>query len=1159
MTKTNGRFSKIITLAIGAVFALLCLFITAFASGADTDSQASEVSEPRIIAKNIAYSSELYTCYAVPCEGVASGASVELQVLKENGDLKATISDYSIESVHGIPCYVFRGKGTSPRNIGVTEYVRAVCSDGGKSEVVEYSVLEYLCEKLTKEAYLNRTPDEGKEYTRRELYLQLLKYSTSAEALLGSASEKLLSETCFIGAVGGEGLGFKNTGDTAYLTYDTSYEPLYREFVRWEVTTYDLRGNLIDSFTAENGASITASGFVCATPVYTTTVPDGVTAIFNDSHVAISVMTEDHFDHEFAVAEKLESELRQMVGSRGFVEIIYGMLSSDADVNIIIGESASATSAAAYARLAEIRSDRLFSEAKYVIKSSGREVAIAYDPNEYTDLQTVDYAAEELMASFIRSSDAFSFEDHISENELDLIAIQKEIDVAEEQTEWAELYDFAIDKYGEENGTAVVDAIKEYYGIRSDNLVVWYANLYDPGIGGFYASNSGKKYSGFMPLLETTGQLLGHLASYGVFSPKGNSSKAALPEHIRAQIIYYAKSCQDPESGYFYNPQLGKAETDKTVVRRGRDLSRVTSMLSSLGSKPTYDCPNGTKGDGITADEYWESTGLPLELKPYVPESLEAYESYLESLTSTLGADTEEAVAALVSYVALTSSTTEDSEAYLKSHASFAEYLDSKDIDGKPYSVGNEFNGTYKLIQVASDKLGAYASEEGAAETPWYEGMTLCDMLIDYMTRHINSKGLFGAISEGSTDELEGIKFENANGFFKMITIYNAWGVEYPEPMLAAKGLLTSIKGDEPSTGNVCNVYNSWNALSSLMSNVNKTYAEPVFTKEEKEAVIAYIAEALGDDGPAAIKNSYEKQKAYACEDGTFSNAVSSSAATFPGGLPAGLGGKEGNVDAIGFGFAATMNSIYSVMGLTSAKVSYHHDYHYLIFIEEILNVEPVTVKLGKAVNDEAYRNGWDNYSIDEYRRIATYTLGGEGNSVEFVDDGTGNTLFKVDKISGTTATVIQQYCTYEEENATKLVFGARIRIAELRQNAQIQFSIGGSSVSPFMTLCQSTSTSLGGTMNVNSKASTSKIGDWFDIRIEYQITARDAEGTPTAFRMDTYINDSLAYSTTSMYNSASTRRILELDEVKSLGVSFNQPNSGVFYIDDLYLHKVAE
>ena len=430
----------------------------------------------------------------------------------------------------------------------------------------------------------------------------------------------------------------------------------------------------------------------------------------------------------------------------------------------------------------------------------------------------------------------------------------------------------------EVGGKPLTDAIKKLYSLFGEEMLDWFAELYDPGTGGFYASIPGRDGVSFGPDIQCTVQALNFMVNSGLTRDVGTDWREFLPEDMQHRMIYFAKSLQSPENGYFYHKQWGRAGTDSKLSRRGRDLNWATMLFEGLGSAPTYDAPNGLKGDGITADEYWESTGLPLELKPYVPESLEAYESYLESLTSTLGADTEEAVAALVSYVALTSSTTEDSEAYLKSHANFAEYLDSKDIDGNPYSVGNEFNGTYKLIQVASDKLGAYASEEGAAETPWYEGMTLCDMLIDYMTRHINSKGLFGAISEGSTDELEGIKFANANGFFKMITIYNAWGVEYPEPMLAAKGLLTSIKGDEPSTGNVCNVYNSWNALSSLMSNVNKTYAEPVFTKEEKEEVIAYIAEALGDDGPAAIKNSYEKQKAYACEDGTFSNAVSSSA-----------------------------------------------------------------------------------------------------------------------------------------------------------------------------------------------------------------------------------------------------------------------------------------
>ncbi len=1155
--RTAGKW-RIGGIISAVVIGVACLFATLFISGAATTDEG-EVSEPTIISKNISYDAELYTCYAVPCESVASGAEVSLQVLNAEAQVVATVTEYSIETVWGKPCYVFKGLGTSPRNIGVKEYVKAVTSDGGESAITEYSVLEYLCQKLTKEAYLNYTPSDGAEYTRRALYLQLLKYASSAEALLGSDADIALSDVCYVGGKYGTSFGFTENGASAVLDFDETKTPLYSEFIEWNVYRYDLGGNLIESYIAADGEEIEASGFVCAVPEFATSVPDGVTAIFDNSHVTFSVMTEDQFSNEYAVAEALCEALSVVIDGTGFVEIVYGELSDACDVNIIIGESDSLVSQAAYTRLSEVRSKNMYSEAKYVIVSESGEIAVAYDPNEYTELQTVDYAVAELLELFALYNGVLFAEDFIKVGELDLIEIQRAADMAKEDAEWKDLLSAAAAKYGETRGAEVVAAIKEYYSLRSDNLIVWYASLYDPGIGGFYAATSARMYEGFMPLLETTGQLLGHLSSYGVFSAKGNSTKNALPEHIKAQIIYYAKSCQDPESGYFYNPQLGKEVSDRTVVRRGRDLSRVTSMLSSLGSKPTYDCPNGTKGDGITAEEYWASTGLPESLKPYVPASLAEYEEYLDSLTPSLSSDTEQAIASLMAYTALTASeSASDSEAYLKTHANFDAYLGSKMIDSNPYSVGNEFNGTYKLIQVASDKLGAYASAEGVTETPWYEGMTLCDMLIRFMTDHINSKGLFGTISEGSTDELEGIRFENANGFFKMITIYNAWNVEYPEPMLAAKGLLASIKGDEPSTGNVCNVYNSWNALSSLITNVNKTYADSAFTAEQKAEVIAYINDALGADGPAAISNSYNKQKAYQCADGTFSNSVSNSVANFPGGLPAGLGIKEGNVDAIGFGFTATMNSIYSVMGLSSAAVSYYHEYNYLMFLETILNVEPVSSKIKYTVDDKDFVSDFEDYDPALNMKIVSLNKGGEGNTLELYDDG-GNTVVKVTKVSGTTAATVGQFYTYKESGATKMVFGARLKIVELSRNSQIQFSIGGSSVSPFMALCQTKSTAQGAIVNVNGYESKAVVGGWFDIRIEYRITGRDAEGSPTSFRADTYINESLVYTTTTLYNTASTRRILELDEFDRLTVSFNQPNVGVFYVDDLYMHRVAE
>lgn len=1141
-------------LAIAALVISVCAFGVSVFAGSDS-AGAEEISRPEIISKNISYSSELHTCYAVPTDSVKAGERVWLEIMNERGEVISTITEYRTENVCGITSYTFKGNGTSPRNIGRVEYVRAVTSDGGVSPTVEYSVLEYLCEKLCKEGYLNYGEDAGKEYTRRALYLQLLRYATSAQNLLGSQGVDL-DEICYVGGSGGTGLGFKTAGEAVTLKYDQECLPMWREFISWNVAYYDLKGNLLDSFCASDGDTVNAAAFVCATPKYESNVPEGVIAIYDDTAVTISLMGGDGYrDAELECAEAIKAKIQQ-VTKNSRIAIAYGLLDPSADVNIIIGESENGASAKAYGKLAEVRSPRMYSEAGYVISVSGGDIAIAYDKNEYTSLQSVSFAAAQVINSLSEDRGVLYTEEFTRNFQTDLIEIQKALDVDFEEAQWAKLLELASKKYGAEQGRAITDAFREYYSMRDDNLIVWYANLYDPGVGGFYASNSGKTYEGYLPLLETTGQLLGHLSSMDVFSVKGDATRLALPELIKAQIVYFAKSCQDP-NGYFYNITLGKEASDATVVRRGRDLSRVTSLLSTLGSRPTYDTPTGTRGDGITADQYWASTGFSEELKPFVPSSYAEYEEYLNGLSTSLASsDAARAVSALLSDGAVLCSSgdsTEASEAYLKSHAAFDAYLKSKDIDGAPYSVGNELNGTYTLIAVASKKLGAYSSADGES-APWYEGMTLCDMLIYWMSEHINEKGLFGTIPEGSTDPLDGIRYANANGFFKMITIYNAWKVEYPEPALAAAGLITGIKGDEPSTGNVCNVYNSWNALSSLMSNIRGGYGD--MSAEERAKILSDINEIFAADAPAAIRNSYNKQKNYMCSDGTFSNSVSGSAASYPGGLGCGLGIKEGNVDAIGFGLYATTNSALSVLGLSEARVDYFHEGDYLVFLEEILNVKPVTSKIKFSVNDKSFVQDFEDYDPQFNLKITTLSKGGAGNTVEIVSVE-GNKVVRVDKIYGTTASLVHQFYTSVEQGADKMIFGGRFKMVELSRNAQIQFSIVSSAKSPFLMLIQTKSTNLGTNIFVNGYDSGFIADGWFDFRIEYYVSARDENGAPTEFYAAAYVNDKLVYDTSKFYNNNGERAVYEVDDFDHVSISFNQPNDGIFYVDDLYMHRV--
>ena len=76
------------------------------------------------------------------------------------------------------------------------------------------------------------------------------------------------------------------------------------------------------------------------------------------------------------------------------------------------------------------------------------------------------------------------------------------------------------------NGSAVVEALQDYYSIFEDKMLLWLAGLYEPDIGGFYFSESardnetitfqGKVYD-LLPDIESTSQATNFIKSEGVF------------------------------------------------------------------------------------------------------------------------------------------------------------------------------------------------------------------------------------------------------------------------------------------------------------------------------------------------------------------------------------------------------------------------------------------------------------------------------------------------------------------------------------------------------------------------------------------------------------------------------------------------------------------
>ena len=1147
------------------------------------ESGESAGSSPQIISKNISYDSEIYTYYAVPVDSVAEGAEVEMVFYKSNGITEAyRVGPCRTENVRGTLCYIFRNNGVAPKDIKRYEVVRAETSDGAVSEPVKYSVLQYLCEKLFYEGYAAKSALDGDDDIRRRLFLQLIQYATSAQNLLEPTASPI-DDFSFIGIYRSSISGFCEEGDTVTLELASVIAPEYKRAAYFTVNKYDVKGNLLGSEVCIDGDTVTVDGPVLVIPGFENAAPDDKTVIFEDSAVNIAVAGD--VEDESVLADELASLLAPKLGW-GSVKVSDAVDSSNSDINIIIGKSGDAVSVKAYEKLAEVRSDKFFSEAKYVIYIEDGRIAVAYDVNTYTDVQSVTHAFGEIAEMLAFESDVAVLDDGETViGQVDLIAQQTELDAVEEAENWEELLVAAVAKYGSEGGVAIVDALKTYYNVRSDGLILWYANLYDPGIGGFYASTTGKIYDSFLPPIETTGQLLGHLVSLNLM----DSKLRGLPPEIIAQVVYYIKSCQD-SNGYFYNPQLGKVESDKTLVRRGRDLSRCTSLLADFGLYPTYNTPQGIAGDGVSADEFWEklttgsaslswwqskartssaatywynlsvsglfSSATP---KPYVPKSLDDYREHLESLTESLTADAAEAVSLMMarSGVALASETVESDtvvlDDYVSSPQKFAAYLNGLKIDESPYSIGNELNGTYKIIENASKYVTPVS---GTGE--WYDGMTLKEMLISWLTSHIDpDTGLFGTAwrTDGSSATM-GVEFINTNGFFKIITIYNAFEVAYPEPVKAAAGLISGISGDEASLTNICNVYNAWSALGSLITNTNNYITDEAL----KQETLDLINDTFSTGAAEAIIKSYNKQKAYQCEDGTFSNSVNGSAASYPGGLAVSFGAKEGNVDAIGFGFYAIVDSMYSVLGLSGSKVRYFYDHSYMLFVETILSLDPVTEKVGSGVNDINYVTDFEQKTLGELHRITAPSVYANDNEPTIVEEADGNRALEIVKSytgEGTSA-LVKQYVTYKEESADTLVWSGRIKVSDIITKSELQFTLGSSSGKSPVCYIISTATSSGKTYmrltnNGNESYTTGvQVGEWFDLRFEYRVTATDESGAPTAFECLAFVNNEYLCVTTQPYGTGKT--LYSVQEIESCSLSLNNSMAATVCVDDIKL-----
>ena len=384
------------------------------------------------------------------------------------------------------------------------------------------------------------------------------------------------------------------------------------------------------------------------------------------------------------------------------------------------------------------------------------------------------------------------------------------------------------EKIGGKVGMDTADALADLYTIHEPGLIDWFANLYDPEVGGWYYSNGARdlgtvfwrdKVWDLRPDIESTEQALRFIGTSGLAGNGKSSYADVIPEDIRKKIVYFLKSLQHP-NGFFYHPQWGVELTNEKLSRRARDLGNAVAVIKALGDAPTYDTPIGDKGNGILAN------GERVELVRK-DNAVEAESSASE--------------------IAIPE--------HMKNKEVFLEYLDSLDVQHNSYSAGNTLTAQKRQIMFRDEML----KKEGA-------GYSLMEILINYLNEKQFPNGLWH----------EKADYYGVNGLMKTSGVYGAAGVLIPNSEKAVMAAIDAMGTEEEATS-VTSPYNAWFAAERVLRHI-RTYGG-----DDGEKTFAKVLRLLYERAPEGLKKTKEKLLGFKKPDGSYSYTLKYSSARSQG------------------------------------------------------------------------------------------------------------------------------------------------------------------------------------------------------------------------------------------------------------------------------------
>ncbi len=178
-----------------------------------------------------------------------------------------------------------------------------------------------------------------------------------------------------------------------------------------------------------------------------------------------------------------------------------------------------------------------------------------------------------------------------------------------------------VDRRGGD-GEKFVKEMQDLYAIFTPGFASWLGSLYNPEIGGFHSSTSGRNTEWILPDIESTFQAVDTISKIG-FIDKATD----LPEEMKQKIISYVCSLQSPDDGYIYHPQWDYSDPEwkHRNSRIGRDMMWAVSLEEELNFKLPYPTANDRLEKLAEGDS--DGSEMPEQFR-----SKEAFIKYMDSL-----------------------------------------------------------------------------------------------------------------------------------------------------------------------------------------------------------------------------------------------------------------------------------------------------------------------------------------------------------------------------------------------------------------------------------------------------------------------------------------------------------------------------------------------